>query len=164
MKVMRGLAVLLLLVVGFAACGGGQQTGSDKVLDFKEQQSGGRLGDATPKPATKTAAPGAARTAAPAARTAAPATRYFDVSLIAGNPYFAPSDKLQALVGTTLRVTNNDKTPERASGRSFSAENGAFSSPLLKPGATWTYTLTQAGTFTIVDHGLNFARATLQVG
>ena len=161
---MRGVAVVLIVLLGCAACGGGQKTGSEDVLDFEEQQKADQLGAATPKPTAKPADVGSAptRTAAPAA-TAKPAEQTYDVQLIAGNPYYAPGDQLRMPAGTTIRVTNKDTTPERKNGRSFTAEDGAFDSGLIKPNATWTHVISQKGTYTIVDTALNFARATLTV-
>jgi plastocyanin len=164
MRVVRGAAAVMLVLLAFTSCGGGQKTGSDEVLDFEEQQKADQLGAATPTPKPKaggaTSAP--TRTAAPAA-TAKPAVQTFDVQLIAGNPYFAPSDELRVPAGTTLRVTNSDTTPERSNGRSFTAENGAFDSGLIKPGGAWSHVIAQKGTYTIVDKAVNFARATLTV-
>jgi hypothetical protein len=163
MKIMWGVAGVLLVLLGFTACGGGQKTGSDKVLDFEEQQKADQLGATTPTPTAKAGATSApTRTAAPAA-TAKPVAETFDVLLIAGNPYYAPGDDLRMPAGATLRVTNKDTTPERSKGRSFTAENGAFDSGLIKPGAMWTHVIAQQGTYTIVDTALNFARATLTV-
>ncbi len=162
MKLVRGAFVLMLVLLAFTACGGGQKTGSQEVLDFEEQQKADELGAATPKPTAKPAGATSAptRTAAPA--TARPAQNY-DVQLIAGNPYYAPGDQLRMPAGATIRVTNKDMTPERSNGRSFTAENGAFDSGLIKPGATWTKVIATKGTYTIVDTALNFARATLTV-
>jgi hypothetical protein len=156
------VAFVLLAVLG-VACGGGQKTGSEKVLDFEEQKKADQLGAATPKPTAKAAGATSAptRTAAPA--TAKPVAETFDVQLIAGNPYYAPGDDLRMPAGATLRVTNKDTTPERSKGRSFTAENGAFDSGLIRPGAMWTHVIAQKGTYTIVDTALNFARATLTV-
>jgi hypothetical protein len=164
MRVIRGVSLVFVLLLAFTACGGGQTTGSDEVLDFEEQQKADQLGAATAKPTTEpggaTSAP--TRTAAPA-KTVAPAVRMYDVQLIAGNPYYAPGDQLRMPAGTTIRVTNKDTTPERKNGRSFTAENGAFDSGLIEPNATWTKVIAQKGTYTIVDSALNFARATLTV-
>jgi hypothetical protein len=161
---MRGFAVVLIVLFGCAACGGGQKTGSEDVLDFEEQQKADQLGAVTPKPTAKPANVSSApsRTVAPAA-TAKPAAPTYDVQLVPGNPYYAPGDELRMPAGTTIRVTNKDTTPERSNGRSFTAENGAFDSGLIKPGATWSKVIAQKGTYTIVDKAVNFARATLTV-
>jgi hypothetical protein len=163
MKVARGLAVVVFVLFGAAACGGGQETGSEKVLDFKEQQKAERLGAATAKPTVKPASTPASRATAAPAATAQAAKQIVDVQLTAGNPYYAPSDQLRMPAGATLRVTNKDMTPERTNGRSFTDEAGSFDSGLLKPGKSWSQVITKKGTFSIVDQGLNFARATLQV-
>ena len=154
---------MLVALLGLVACGGGQETGSEDVLDFEEQQKADQLGAATPTPSARAAATSApVRTAAPAA-TSKPAAQTYEVQLIAGNPYYAPGDQLRMPAGTTIRVTNNDRTPERSKGRSFTAENGAFDSGLIKPGGSWTHVIAQKGTYTIVDTAVNFARATLTV-
>ena len=160
----RRVVFVLVTLLGAMACGGGQQTGSDDVLDFEEQQKADQLGAATPSPTPRAsaAAPAPTRTSAPAAKQQ-PSAQAYDVRLVAGNPYYAPGDQLRMPAGTTIRVTNADMTPERSKGRSFTAENGAFDSGLIEPGATWTKLITQKGTYTIVDTALNFARATLTV-
>jgi hypothetical protein len=154
----------------FVACGEGQKVGSEKLLEFKEQEGANRLGERTPDPSqTPGSLTVAERTPAPTPRpTAAPS--FFDISLIADSPYYKDTTnnkigaKFTVRVGTTIRVTNNDGTPERSKGRSFTeATRGIFHSGLLKPGQQWTWTFRQPATYNVTDQGVRFARAVVQV-
>jgi hypothetical protein len=163
--VLVGLALMSLLAV---ACGEKQKVGSEKLLEFEEQQRGGaRLGEKTPPPAKET--PGSltvGETKAPT-KTATPAPKatpsYFDVSLVPNSPYYKPGNRIVIRKGVTIRVTNKDATAERSKGRSFTDKHGSFHSGLLKPGATWTWTFNAPATYEVVDEGLNFATAALEV-
>jgi hypothetical protein len=160
---------IVLLLVG--ACGEGQKVGSEKLLEFKEQQGASRLGERTPEP---NQTPGSLtvgeRTPAPTPRpTTAP--NYFEISLIADSPFYKDMTnnkvgaKFTVRVGTTIRVTNNDQTPERSDGRSFTeASSGIFNSGLLKVGQQWTWTFRQPANYQVKDIGkLKFANAVVQV-
>ncbi len=157
----------LLLV---AACGEGQKVGSEKLLEFKEQQGAGRLGERTAEPSST---PGSLtvgeRTAPPTPAPTAPPV-YFEISLIADSPFYKDTThnkvgaKFTIPVGTTIRVTNNDGTPERSGGRSFTEETrGIFNSGFLKVGQQWTWTFKQPATYQVRDLKVNFARAVVQV-
>lgn len=159
-------AVLLLL----ASCGESQKVGSEKLLEFEEQQDARRLGERTPVP-TPEGTPlalgvGEEEKAQPtptAEATPTPEPRYFDVALVPNSPYYRPGNAVTVKVGTTLRVTNEDSTAERADGRSFTAKDGSFHSGLLKPGETWTRTFQQPASYEIIDEGLRFATGSLRV-
>lgn len=158
-----GLALLALFV---GACGQDQKYGSEAIAEIKEQQDAQRLGQRTPEPtpeggpqaldvaATPTPAPSPTPTAAP---------EYFDVQLIPDSPYYKPGNQVAIRVGVTLRVTNADGTAERAEGRSYTAKNGSFDSGLMKPGDSWTQLFNRPGRYEIVDKGLPFATAVLEV-
>ena len=51
---------------------------------------------------------------------------------------------LQARVGQTVTVTNQDSVPH-----DWTDKGGAFNSPTLNPGETFTYTFTKAGTYNV---------------
>jgi hypothetical protein len=159
------LCALVAAGLLFAACGEGQKVGNEGLLDFKEQKQQGRLGEktaapGTPKPLSVGATPVAAKTPTP---TAKPKPKYFDITLVKDSPYYKPGNAITTHVGVTIRVTNADTTPERAKGRSFTDKNGAFHSGLLKPGGQWTYAFGSPGRYEIIDQGLNFATAQLEV-
>lgn len=58
------------------------------------------------------------------------------------NAKYRPKN-LSVKVGTTVTWTNNDSVPQSVT----SDTPGQFDSGLLQPGATWSYTFSQAGTF-----------------
>jgi hypothetical protein len=164
---MKYLLVLLscVLVVG-TACGKGQKVGSEKLLDFKVQQDAQRLGGRTAPPPTPSGAltVGAQATPKPTPKpTEPPKKQYFDVGLVANSPFYKPGNSIQIRVGVSLRVTNQDATPERSKGRSFTDKAGTFNSGLLKAGQSWTWVFDQPGSYEIVDQGLTFATARLEV-
>ncbi len=160
-----GIAILMTLLG--AACGSGQKVGNEGLLNFQEQKNAQRLGEATPAP-TPGASVGALGigsqpTPAPRPKATPPKVRYFDVQLVSKSPFFKPGNALTIRVGVTIRVTNTDTTPDRRGGRSFTDQAGTFNSGLLKPGQSWLHTFTQPAQYEIVDQGLTFATARLQV-
>lgn len=167
-KVLGALSVLLLL---FGACGEGQKVGSERLLEFEEQENARRLGERTPEP-TPEGTPlalgvGEEEKAAPTptpAPTPEPAPEYFEVALVPESPYYEPGNAITVPVGTTIRVTNRDHTPERSDGRSFTAKDGSFHSGRLAPGQTWEWTFNQPASYEVIDEGLRFATASLRVG
>ncbi|MGH7858202.1 MAG: cupredoxin domain-containing protein [Candidatus Binatia bacterium] len=160
------IALLALVALLGAACGQDQKYGSEAIEDIKEQQDAQRLGQRTPDPTpdkgqevlnvggTPTPMPQPTPTAAP---------EYFDVALVPDSPFYEPGNQVAIRAGVTLRVTNKDGTSERSEGRSYTAKSGAFDSGVLKPGETWTQLFTTPGRFEIVDQGLPFATAVLEV-
>lgn len=159
-----GCLVLMGLLVG--ACGEGQKVGSEKLLEFEEQKGGGpRLGEKTAAPKQKPGSLTVGTTKAPKTPTPAPKATpsYFDVTLITDSPYYKPGNRIVIRTGVTIRVTNKDATPERSKGRSFTDKNGTFHSGLLKVGQTWTRKFDSVGGYEIIDEGLNFATAILEV-
>jgi hypothetical protein len=165
----RNLFTILLVCVALlgAACGSKQKVGDEKLLNFQEQQNAKRLGEATAAPKSPSGAltvGGTQPTPRPTqAPTAAPKKQYFDVSLIANSPFYKPGNSITIRVGVTLRVTNADTTKERAKGRSFTDKAGTFNSGVLTPGKSWTWVFNQAASYEIVDEGLTFATARLEV-
>ncbi len=155
-----GIALLALL----GACGEGQQVGSEKLLDFDAQQSSGpRLGERTAPPSEDPGSltVGATPQATPKP-TPKPSISYFEVTLVKDSPYYKPGNRIVIRKGVTIRVTNSDNEPNRP-GRSFTDKNGTFHSGLLKPGATWTWTFNTVAKYEVIDEGLNFATAYLEV-
>jgi hypothetical protein len=159
-------AGLIALVLASVACGESQKVGSERLLEFEEQQNGGRLGEATAPPK---ATPGSLTIGASKAPTTQPPkpketpTSYFEVTLVADSPYYKPGNKIVIRKGVTIRVTNKDMTAERSNGRSFTDKHGSFHSGLLKAGKSWTWRFDATGSYEIIDEGLNFATAVLEV-
>lgn len=159
------IVALLALFLGAAlsGCGGAKRTGSEKILDFQEQEDAERLGEqaqaASPTPSpteTKAAVSQNTQSPPPASET------FFDVTLVAASPYFEPGNELVMPRSMTLRVTNKDNTAERPT-RSFTDEGGSFDSGPLKLGETWTHKFAGPGNFRIVDSKAPFIFATLEV-
>lgn len=118
--VLLALSLLALL----AACGGGS----------------------TSSASTPTAAPTATPTAAPtdtptptAAPTTAPTTNGNSITI--ANFAFAPAT-LTVKVGTKVTWTNNDSATH-----TVTADQGAFNSPDLPTGQSYSFTFTKAGTY-----------------
>lgn len=162
----RLIAVSLLVLLVGAACGSGQKVGSEKLLDFEEQQNAQALGrepDATEKPLTigaeKTPTPTPVVTEKPKATPV-----IFDVELVTNSPFYKPGNCIFIATGVSLRVTNKDAAPERSKGRSFTDKAGAFHSGLLKAGQSWTWVFDSPGSYEVIDEGLTFATAVLHVG
>jgi len=154
-----------MLALAAGACGQDQQYGSEEIEGFREQQNAQRLGGRTPEPTPEgTAAPLTLEEETPEPKPTPQATPvYFDIALIPDSPYYEPGNQVAIRVGVTLRVTNKDGTAERAKGRSYTAKSDAFSSGLMKPGDSWVWEFQQPGRFEIVDDGLPFATAVLEV-
>ncbi len=162
----RLFALLVCLLIAGVACGKGQKVGSEKLLNFNEQQNAQRLGARTPPPAATASGAltvGEQPTKAPTPKPAAPKKVYFDVQLVANSPFYKPGNAIQIRTGVTLRVTNTDATAERSKGRSFTDKGGTFNSGLMKAGGSWTWVFDQPGSYEIVDQGLTFATARLEV-
>jgi hypothetical protein len=161
-----------------AACGENQRVGSEALLDVDEEGNSQRLGAVTPTPVPATPAPltvGDKPTPTPEP-TAGPTPRalVFEIRLVAESPFyewrgsqddpFQPGNVFSMPASVELRVVNGDTTAERSKGRSFTDKNGAFHSGMLKPGGeAWTWVFDASGVFEIVDEGLPFANATLEV-
>ena len=176
----RTLIALLLASALFAACGGDNKVGDDKLLDFKEEAQG-RLGATTTTvPVETTVAPsgsggkaGLGATTAPPT-TAAPTTTAapvvtttterkvatFEIAINgdnAGTTQFDPSSS-RVFAGTLVKFTNKDAEP-----RSVEADDGSFQSPSIAPGESWTYNATKTGTFNFHDGTRPYAVGRLEV-
>lgn len=158
-----GLCVLGLLL---GACGEGQKVGSEKLLEIDEQENLQRLGERTPEPepeGTPTSLTVGANTPRPTVAAPRRTPPVFNIELVPNSPFYKPGNALRVVTGVTIKVTNTDNTAERRSGRSFTDKNGAFNSGILKPGQSWTWVFERPGRFEIIDQGLTFASATLEV-
>lgn len=113
----------------------------------------------TAPPATQAAA---TPTTAAHAATATTAAKPFPIGIYGdvnsqNKPAFDPPDAA-VYVGTPVVFTNHD-TAER----SVVAEGGAFKSPLIAPGASWTWVPRAAGTYNYQDGTRPYANGTIQV-
>jgi plastocyanin len=146
--------VIVAAALALVACGD-TSVGNNDLLNIK----------ATPKPtpqptaaatAPPTAAPTVAHTAPPVVHSAAPtqpptttaptATK-FPVSVQSDSepPGLNPAN-IRVYVGTIVVWTNHDSVP-----RSIVANNGAFNSGPIAPGASYSYTAGSVGTFDYAD-------------
>lgn len=156
---MPALAILLIA----AACGEPQKTGSEKLLEFEEQENKKRLGEKeSPSPDAPTELVLGKESPSPSPSPPPPVEHFFDVSLTADSPYFQPGNALLIQAGVTLRVTNKDATSERPT-RSFTAKDGSFDSGPLAFGKVWTQKFDNAGFWDIIDSNAPFILATLEV-
>ena len=158
MRRATGLLVVALLVLG--ACSSNNKVGSNKILNFKP----GNASLSTPTPApTKAAATAAPRAVATpvshsVVSTAAPVSR-FEIAIngARSSSAFDPPDA-HVTKGTVVTWTNRD-----AQTRSVVADDGAFKSPSIAPGRSWSYTASKSGTFTYHDGTRPYAVARLVV-
>jgi plastocyanin len=169
---MRKLVSIVFAVVAMlalVACGSDNKVGDDSLVNFKDQAQD-RLGATTTTAAavTTTAAGrgqlgvGAATTTAkPTATTAAaPTQQAFDIDINGDNSATTQFDPPAARVfkGTVVKWTNKDATA-----RSIEADNGAFKSPSIPPGGTFTYTANAPGSLNYHDGTRPYAVASLEV-
>lgn len=172
----RHLLALLVVVLLAPGCASENKTGSDKVLDFKDNVQQ-RLGEATATPSARrtTAPPVVRKTAAPVVRatTAAPRRTVaapqrtqaqapaFVISINSDNSaagsQFTPSVS-RVYVGQVIHWTNKDTVA-----RSVVADKGQFSSGPIAPGATFSYTANTPGQFSYHDGTRPYAVASLEV-
>ena len=152
--------VAMLVVLGGAACGGGDKVG-EAFEDFEGEQGNGRIGEveATEKP---TAAPPAAKKAAtpkPAAATPKPAEEK-PVEAIEVKITSAGFDPTSARVtqGSTVKVTNTD-----SAAHTYTASDATYDTQQIAPGTSKSFQASKAGTFQMEDRTRNWIIGTLEV-
>ncbi|MBW3588167.1 MAG: hypothetical protein KY429_01975 [Actinobacteria bacterium] len=165
------LIVLWIVLLLTSACGKPNKVGSEKLLDIEQEIAECRLGERCPTPSpladegqgegNKGAITNPQPPQEPPPPPPPPQEQFFDVTLVEYSPYYEPGNALTMHRSLTLRVTNKDTCACR-SWRTFTAEDGSFSSPRLAPGESWTIRL-GAGAWTIVDQSAGFIRASLEV-
>lgn len=168
---LRILVLLLLVALVSAACGDNAEVGEG--VDTEGGGSGNlSIGEET----TTTAAPAITvpTTQAPPPTTAAPTTTArpttttttapkdtgFPIEINGDNsnkPQFDPPSAAVA-VGTVVRFINNDTED-----RSVVAQSGAFRSPVIPPGGSWSYKATQPGEYNYQDGTRPYAVGRLEV-
>lgn len=169
----RTFATFLLAVVALvalAACGGKDKVGDEDLLAFDQEQAN-QLGassttDTTVGGIATTVAPTDV-TAAPTQTTSAPATtlppeqQQVTVEVLIqddeqGAP-FTPNVVRVAVGGKVRFLNKGTKT------YSIVAQNGAFASPPIAPGAAWIYDATTPGNFNYSDDVRTYSQGTIQV-
>jgi plastocyanin len=160
--------VLSLLAVAAAGCGEKHATGNDKTLDFQETTTTvaavttappSTAAPATTAKATATTAARTATTPKPAATTAKPAAT-FAITIRPDGDSRGLLDPSTATVkvGTVVTWTNTD-----SAARSVVASNGAFTSPAIPPGGTYSWTASAPGTVKYKDGTRPYVLGTLHV-
>lgn len=160
---------MLLLVLVAAACGQPNKVGTEKLLDIDEAglpecRLGEKCESPSPAPTEGEGQKGAITNPQPteaAPSPPPPQEQFFEVTLVENSPYFEPGNALTMGRNLTLRVTNRDNCTCRP-WRTFTADDGSFTSPRLAPGQSWTTKLSP-GFWNIVDDSAGFIRATLEV-
>lgn len=161
-----GVVICLLAV----SCGGQDQVGSESLLNFEDQTSQ-RLGGATPSPTPDPAA--GATSAAPTqpkpaaiATTPAPTAKpdqgpsRFVIGINGDNASTTAFDPSVAgvFVGMVVQWVNRDSVV-----RSVAADNGAFASPDIPPGGSFSWTPTKPGRVNYHDGTRPYAVGSLEV-
>jgi hypothetical protein len=175
---MKRLLILLLLIslVGAAACKKSTSVGTKKLTNIKEQQQKQRLGEflKSPEPSGgaggSPAALGAPSPTAKVANSPPPQqqTKTLDVALIDDSPFYDSTEpscakgvercRLSLPVGSILRLVNKDDNPRR-----YASADQTYDTGDLSPGASKQLALNSKGEFTIEDPNVPFAAADLQV-
>lgn len=167
-----GVAAVALL----AGCSGNTKVGSGVKVSGQAASGCLNIGcettttaaaSATTRPAPTTAPPTTARpvVTAPPTTSARVTTTTASANVVTINIYSDTSGKNQfepsqqaVYVGTTVRWVNNDPLA-----RSVVATNGAFRSPSIPGGGSWTYVASTAGQFPYQDGTRPYATGTLIV-
>jgi hypothetical protein len=160
----------LLCALALAGCGGGKKTGNDKILHPSGAAGCGQIicnTTAPPthgpkptvsKPKVTTAPPVVHHTTKPTVRPT-PTPKPFDIYINGDKSGKSLIDPPQAAVyaGTRVIFHNADTKP-----RGVKADNGAFNSGLLQPGASYTW-VARVGNYPYSDLTRPYVTAALQV-
>ena len=161
--------LVAMAVLVTAACGSDNKVGDESLVNFKDQAQE-RLGartTTTGAPVTTAAGQGGqlaigakTTTTRATATTAAPVQQAFEIDINGDNSTTTQFDPPAARVfkGTVVKWTNKDSVA-----RSIEADNGAFKSPSIPPGGTFTYTANAPGAFNYHDGTRPYAVASLEV-
>jgi plastocyanin len=167
----RLLVLAMAASVALVGCGSDNKVGDESLVNFKDQAqerlgartsttvvvastAAGQGGQLAMGVATTTTRPAAA------AATTVPAQQTFEIDINGDNQASTQFDPPAARVfkGTVVKWTNKDTAP-----RSIEADNGAFKSPSIPPGGTFTYTANAVGSFNYHDGTRPYAVASLEV-
>ncbi len=136
-----GLLALSLLAL-LAGCGNQNAVGSQGLLNFTPAPSPHALPSPSPSPQqqAKAGGPTVQHSQAPPAVTV-----MVTISADTTQQQLSPQT-LSVAAGTIVKWINHDTVP-----RGVSANGGAFHSPSIPPGGSWTYTFTVPGTYDYQD-------------
>lgn len=155
-----------------AACGGSNKVGDNSLLNFKDQANK-RLGDTTTTGAPATTVAGAkgqlgiggttATTKAAAVPTTthpAPQVATLEIDINSDGTSSTQFDPSNARIfrGSIIKWTNKD-----TQARSVESDTGAFRSPSIPPGGSWSWTPNAAGQFNYHDGTRPYAVGSFEV-
>lgn len=144
MKTLKAMCLLLVLpaLLMVAACGDNNAVGSQALTHFTPAPS--------PRPSpSPVATHKTTASAAPTVRKSTPPpTAATVIVLIQSDASSTPLKQQNIIVkaGTIVKWVNRDSVP-----RGVTATGGAFKSPSIPPGGSWSYTFTVAGTYDYQD-------------
>ena len=153
------LAFAAALVV--SACGG-TSVGSGSLFNYTPKAPGNFGFEATPSPHAALGQVGAPPSQAPHT-SAPPQAAHFGIAIFgdtSSTPGFFPP-AAQVTQGTVVVFTNKD-----SQARSVATDPGdpaSFTSPMIPPGGTWTWTASALGTFNYHDGTRPYAVASFKV-
>lgn len=168
-RILIALATLALLL---AACGEDTAVGNDATFEFDQEQAdalGGSTtttaaptGDTVPEATTTTVA-GATTTAPPqeVTTTLPPEQQEVSIEVLIQEDATGQAFKERIVavpVGGKVRFVNRTSAP-----RSVVADNGAFDSGLIAPGAVWIWIADAPGTYNYTDGTRPYAVGTVDV-
>lgn len=165
LRVLRPLVAVVLLPLAFAACGSSGKVGDKDLLAFDPEQAKDLGATTTTAPVDPGAEAGnTTTTAAPmqaASTTVPPQQQQVTVEVTIqddeqGAP-FTPNVVRVAVKSKVRFVNKGTKT------YSIVAQNGAFTSPPIAPGAAWIYEANTPGNFNYSDDVRTYAQGTIQV-
>ncbi|HZU74548.1 MAG TPA: hypothetical protein VE990_17455 [Acidimicrobiales bacterium] len=172
MRTRTAIVALIALPTLLAACGGSNSVGSGVNLNNKggggalslgstTTTSGGGAAPTTTRPVATTEAPAVTRAPATTAPpTTAPQAQTFTITIesdTSGQPPFNPPDAA-VYAGTPVKWVNADSKPH-----TVTANDGAFSSPSIAPGASFTWVANSVGKHNYADGTRPYAVGTLEV-
>ena len=158
---MRTLFAALAALTALAACGG-NSVGSSGMFDYTPKPPGSFAFEHSPSPAAAAALGSHGPTTAPKPAPSAQAP-VFQIGIFADTsttPGFYPA-AANIYKGTVIVFTNKDSKPRSVA--SDPGDPGSFTSPIIPPGGTWSYTATALGKFNYHDGTRPYAVAYFQV-
>lgn len=167
----RPIALLCLVALGLAACGGDESVGDESVLQF-DQDDSAAFGATTTAPTettllTATTVPPGVEAEVTTTTAAVQETTTtlppeqqevsVEVKILDNSPYFDPS-RSAVPVGGKIRFVN-------AGSATFNivSDTGAFDSGPIAPGAVWIFDADAPGTFNYSDGSRPYAVGSFQV-
>lgn len=164
----RLISLLLAAAVALTACGSDDSVGDEAVFEFDQQESEALGGSTTTTTGPDDTVPDVSTTAGNTTTTVAQTTTTLppeqqevsiEVLIQEDSSGQAFKDRIVAIrVGGKVRFKNTTSID-----RSVIADNGAFDSGPIAPGAVWIWTAEQPGTYNYTDGTRPYAVGTIDV-